>query len=227
MRRMLMLAIIVLPAMACAQDAPALKTERDKVSYAMGMDLGIQLKARTVDIDPTLLSRGLTDALSGGESLLTAAEAKEVLAGLQRAIVARKAAEEKALRATNAAAGDAFLAANKANSGVVTLPSGVQYKILAPGTGKRPSLDDTVVCHYRGTLVDGKEFDNTRTRGEPVTFPVKSAIKGWVEALQLMPVGSTWQVVVPPALAYGVRGSGPNIGPNATLIFEIELIATK
>jgi FKBP-type peptidyl-prolyl cis-trans isomerase FklB len=224
---MLMLAMIVLPAIACAQNAPALKTERDKLSYAMGMDLGIELKTRTVDIDPALLSRGLTDALSGGETLLTASEAKEILARLQQAIVARRASEEKAARAENAAAGGAFLAANKAKEGVVTLPSGVQYKVLAAGTGKKPSVGDTVVCQYRGTLVDGKEFDSTYKRGQPATFPVKAAIKGWVEVLQLMPVGSKWQVVVPPALAYGERGSGPDIGPNATLVFEIELVGIK
>ena len=227
MRPMLMLAIIVLPAMACAQNAPALKTEKDKVSYAMGMDLGIELKTRTVNIDPALLSRGLTDALSGGETLLTASEAKEILAGLQKAIVARKAAEEKAARATNAAAGEAFLAANKAKDGVVTLPSGLQYKAITTGTGQKPSVGDTVVCQYRGTLVDGKEFDSTYKRGQPATFPVKTAIKGWVEVLPLMPVGSKWQVFVPPDLAYGARGAGADIGPNATLIFEIELVAIK
>jgi FKBP-type peptidyl-prolyl cis-trans isomerase FklB len=193
----------------------------------MGMDLGIQLKTRTVDVDPALLSRGLTDALSGGETLLTASEVKEILARLQQAIVARRAAEEKAARATNAAAGESFLAANKAKGGVVVLPSGVQYTILTAGTGKKPAVDDTVVCQYRGTLVDGKEFDSTYKRGQPATFPVKAAIKGWVEVLPLMPVGSKWQVVVPPALAYGERGAGADIGPNATLIFEIELVAIK
>jgi len=119
------------------------------------------------------------------------------------------------------------MAANKGKEGVVTLASGVQYKVLSPGTGKQPTLEDTVVCQYRGTLIDGKEFDSSYKRGQPATFPVKGVIKGWTEVLQLMPVGSKWQVVIPPALAYGERGAGADIGPNATLIFEIELVAIK
>jgi FKBP-type peptidyl-prolyl cis-trans isomerase len=119
------------------------------------------------------------------------------------------------------------MAANKAKEGVVVLPSGVQYKILTAGTGKTPTIDDTVACQYRGTLIDGKEFDSSYKRGQPVSFPVKGVIKGWTEVLQLMPVGSKWQVVVPPALAYGERGAGVDIGPSATLIFEIELVGIK
>jgi FKBP-type peptidyl-prolyl cis-trans isomerase FklB len=227
MRWILTLALALLPALAAAQEVPALKTEKDKLSYAMGMDLGNQLKTRSVDIDPALFARGLTDALAGGKTLLTPEEAKTFIAELQKAIVVKQAAEAKAAGDRNKAEGDAFLAANKAKEGVVTLPSGIQYKVLSPGTGKQPTIDDTVVCQYRGTLIDGKEFDSSYKRGQPATFPVKGVIKGWTEVLQLMPVGSKWQVFIPPALAYGERGAGADIGPNAALVFEIELVAIK
>jgi FKBP-type peptidyl-prolyl cis-trans isomerase FklB len=219
--------MMLLPALVGAQDAPVLKTEKERLSYAMGMDLGKQLRSRSVDIDPALFAKALEDALSGGKTLLTDAEAKAALAAFQKAIMAKQAAAAKVAGEKNKAGGEAFLAANKGMEGVVTLPSGVQYKILTAGTGKTPTLADTVVCQYRGTLIDGKEFDNSYKRGQPATFQVKGVIKGWTEVLQLMPVGSKWQVVVPPALAYGERGAGADIGPNATLIFEIELIAIK
>jgi FKBP-type peptidyl-prolyl cis-trans isomerase FklB len=221
------LALLVLPALASAQDAPALKTEKDKLSYAMGLDLGTQLKSRSVDIDPDVFARALKDALSGAKTLMTDAEAKAVITELQKAMLVKQAAEAKAAGEKNMKEGDAFMAANKTKEGVVTLASGVQYKVLSPGTGKQPTLEDTVVCQYRGTLIDGKEFDSSYKRGQPATFPVKGVIKGWTEVLQLMPVGSKWQVVIPPALAYGERGAGADIGPNATLMFEIELVAIK
>jgi FKBP-type peptidyl-prolyl cis-trans isomerase FklB len=227
MRWILTVAMLLLPAFAAAQEAPALKTEKEKLSYAMGMDLGNQLKTRSVDIDPAIFGRGLADALAGSKTLLTAEEAKAIITELQKAMLVKQAAEAKVVGDKNKAEGDAFLAANKAKEGVVTLTSGVQYKVLSRGTGKQPTIDDTVVCQYRGTLIDGKEFDSSYTRGQPATFPVKGVIKGWTEVLQLMPVGSKWQVFIPPNLAYAERGSGAMIGPNATLIFEIELVAIK
>ena len=227
MRWMTALVMISLPALAGAQEAPALKTEKDKLSYAMGMDLGGQLKAQSVDIDPALFAEGLKAALAGSKTLLTDAEAKAAISKLQMARVAQQTAALQAAGTKNKTEGDAFMATNKAKEGVVTLASGIQYKVLSPGTGKQPTIDDTVVCHYRGTLIDGKEFDSSYKRGQPATFAVKGVIKGWTEVLQLMPVGSKWQVVIPPALAYGARGSGPDIGPNATLVFEIELVAIK
>jgi len=227
MRWILTLALLLAPVLANAQEAPALKTDKEKLSYAMGMDLGSQLKSRSVEIDPAIFARGLTDALAGGKTLLTDAEAKAVITELQKAILVKQAAEAKVVGEKNTKEGDAFMATNKAKEGVVTLASGIQYKVLSPGTGKQPTIDDTVVCHYRGTLIDGKEFDSSYKRGQPATFAVKGVIKGWTEVLQLMPVGSKWQVVIPPALAYGARGSGPDIGPNATLVFEIELVAIK
>ncbi len=227
MRWILTLALLVVPALACAQDAPALKTEKEKLSYAMGMDLGGQLKVQAVEIDPDLFAEGLKTVLAGGKTLLTDAEAKAAISQLQLARVAKQTAALRASGAKNKTEGDAFLAANKAKDGVVTLPSGLQYTVITAGTGPKPTLEQTVVCQYKGTLIDGKEFDSSYKRGQPATFPVKGVIKGWTEALQLMPVGSKWQVFVPPDLAYGARGAGADIGPNATLIFEIELVAIK
>jgi len=227
MRWMLTVAMMFVPVLASAQDAPALKTEKDKLSYALGMDLGTQFKARSVDIDVDVFARALKEALAGGKTLMTDADAKTIIAELQKAMLVKQAAEAKVVGEKNMKEGDAYLAANKAKEGVVALPSGIQYKVLTAGTGKKPAVDDTVVCQYRGTLIDGKEFDSSYKRGQPATFAVKGVIKGWTEVLQLMPVGSKWQVVIPPALAYGERGAGTDIGPNATLIFEIELVAIK
>ena len=227
MRWMLMFVVLFLPVCSAAQDAPALKTEKEKLSYAMGMDLGGQLKAQAVEIDPNLFAEGLKTVLAGGKTLMTDAEAKAAISQLQLARVAKQTAALQASGAKNKTEGDAFLAANKAKEGVVTLPSGVQYKVITNGTGPKPTLEQTVVCQYRGTLIDGKEFDSSYKRGQPATFPVNKVIKGWTEALQLMPVGSKWQVFVSSDLAYGTRGAGADIGPNATLIFEIELVAIK
>jgi FKBP-type peptidyl-prolyl cis-trans isomerase len=244
----LLLAALPLPAAAQAQAPPApapaaakatpaaapavagagtLATPKDRLSYAMGMDLGTQLKTRAVDIDPALFDLGLRAALAGSPTLLTPDEAKAAIAELQKAMVAQQAAAMKAAGAKNRAEGDAFLAANKAKEGVVTLPSGLQYKVLAAGAGPKPTADDTVMCHYRLAHVDGTEIESSYTRGEPVTIAVKAGIKGWGEVLPLMAVGSKWQVVVPPDLAYGERAAGPQIGPSSTLVFEIELLSIK
>jgi len=191
------------------------------------MDLGKQLKTRSVEIDPTVFERGLKDALSGSKTLLTEEEARAVIADLQKALMVKQAAAAKAAGEKNKAEGEAFLAANKAKEGVVTLPSGLQYKILKAGDGRKPTEADTVECHYRGSLTDGTEFDSSYRRAQPVTLKVKGGvIPGWAEALLLMPVGSKWQVFVPSNLAYGERGAGA-IGPNATLVFEIELVSIK
>ncbi|HEX9258562.1 MAG TPA: FKBP-type peptidyl-prolyl cis-trans isomerase [Acidimicrobiales bacterium] len=214
-------------ALAGAQEAPPLPTEKDKLSYAMGMDLGQQLKTQSVDIDPALFARGLGDALSGGKTLLTTEEAKAVIAELQKAMIVKRAEAVRLAGEKNKQEGAAFLAANGAKEGVVTLPSGLQYKALTTGTGPKPTLESTVVCQYRLSLAGGQEIDSSYKRGQPFTIPVKSAIKGWIEVLPLMPVGSKWTVFVPPSLAYGERGAGADIGPNATLVFEIELVAIK
>ena len=215
-----------------AAAAPALKTRKEKFSYALGMNigtgLGANLKKQGVEVDPNLLTQGLKDALTGGKTRLTVEEAQAVLTEVQNEV--RKQQQEKVQEAgaKNKIEGEAFLTANKAKEGVVTLPSGLQYKILTAGTGPKPTGTDTVVCNYRGTLTNGKEFDSSYTRGQPATFQVDGVIKGWTEALQLMPVGSKWQLFIPSNLAYGERGAGGGeIGPNATLIFEVELLSIQ
>jgi FKBP-type peptidyl-prolyl cis-trans isomerase FklB len=209
----------------------ALTTQKDKTSYAIGMNIGKSVAAKfrsdSLDVNNAIFLRGMKEEMAGGKTLLTDEEAKAILDALQADM--RKTQEEKMALAgdVNKAKGDAFLAANKAKDGVVTLPSGLQYKIITPGTGLKPVPTDSVVCNYRGTLIDGSEFDASAKHGGPATFPVTQVIKGWTEALQLMPVGSKWQLYIPSELAYGTRGAGGDIGPNATLIFDIELLSIK
>jgi FKBP-type peptidyl-prolyl cis-trans isomerase FklB len=215
------------PAAPGGQSNSALPTQKDKVSYAIGMNIGTNLHRQSVDVDPKVLQQGLEDSLAGGKTLLSEDEARATLTEFQNEMRQKQQEKMKQAGETNKKEGDAFLAANKAKADVVTLPSGLQYKILTPGTGPKPTATDSVVCNYRGTLIDGKEFDSSYKRGQPATFPVGGVIKGWTEALQLMPVGSKWQLFVPSDLAYAERGSGPDIGPNATLIFEVELLSIQ
>jgi FKBP-type peptidyl-prolyl cis-trans isomerase len=204
-----------------------LKTEKDKVSYAIGVNIGKSMRKDTVDIDPAIFSRGMKDALAGGKLLLTDDEMKAALTKLQSGLRAKQEEATQKAGEINKKTGEDFLAQNKTKEGVVALPDGLQYKILKEGTGPKPTATDTVVCNYRGTLIDGTEFDSSYKRGQPATFPVSGVIKGWTEAVQLMPVGSKWQVFLPADLAYGNRGAGPDIGPNATLIFEVELLSIQ
>jgi FKBP-type peptidyl-prolyl cis-trans isomerase FklB len=204
-----------------------LKTEKDKESYALGMNVGKSLKKDGVDIDPRIVARAIADTLAGSKTLLTDEEARTALMTLQSDVRKRQTAQTDAVGLTNKQEGDAFLAANKNQQGVTTLPDGLQYKILKEGDGPKPTAADSVVCNYRGTLLNNKEFDSSYKRGQPATFPVSGVIKGWTEALQLMPVGSKWQIVVPPDLGYGSRGAGADIGPNSTLVFEIELLSIQ
>ena len=207
--------------------APALTTQKDKFSYALGMNLGTSLHKQSVAVDPNILLRGLKDALAGGKTALTEDQARAALTEVQNDL--RKKQQEQMQQAgeANKKEGEAFLAANKGNAGVVTLPSGLEYKILTQGTGPKPTASDSVVCNYRGTLINGTEFDSSYKRGQPTTFPVGGVIKGWTEALQLMPVGSKWQLFIPSNLAYGERAPSPEIGPDSTLIFEVELLSIQ
>jgi len=214
--------------------APAplvLKTQQEKASYAIGANIGRGMKKDGVQIDSRVLSRGISDALAGRKLAMTDEEMQAALTTLQAEVRKKLEAEAAAAAAANKAAGDQFLAANKTKEGVVSLPSGLQYKILKAGTGPKPTAADQVECNYKGTLVDGTEFDSSYKRGQPATFPVGQVIKGWTEALQLMPVGSKWELFVPSNLAYGERGAGQRgadvIGPNSTLIFEVELLSIK
>jgi FKBP-type peptidyl-prolyl cis-trans isomerase FklB len=214
-----------------AEAAPAFKSRKDKFSYALGMNvgsgLGQNLKRQNVEFDPSLVADGLKASLSGGKTLLTTEEAQAVLKEVGTEVQKEQMAKMKDAAEKNKSDGEAFLSANKDKEGVVTLPSGLQYKILTEGSGPKPAASDTVVCNYRGTLLDGKEFDSSYKRGQPATFPVGGVIKGWTEALQLMPVGSKWQLFIPSALAYGEQGAGNDIQPNSTLIFEVELVSIQ
>jgi FKBP-type peptidyl-prolyl cis-trans isomerase len=215
---------------AARKDEPvtALTTNKQKASYAIGMNWGTGLHRQNIDVDSAALIQGMKDALAGGKTLLTEDEARTALMQLQKEVQEKQQAKAAAEGEANKKEGEAFLAANKSKEGVVTLPSGLQYKILKEGTGPKPTATDSVVCNYKGTLINGTEFDSSYKRGEPATFPVTGVIKGWTEALQLMPVGSKWQLFIPSDLAYGPRGTpGGPIGPNATLIFEVELVSIK
>jgi len=205
----------------------ALTTQKQKASYALGMKIGSDLKRQGVapSVDAAITARALKDALAGSKLLLTEDQEKAALTQLQTEVRANQEAKAKEASGPARKAGEAFLAENKSKEGVVTLPSGMQYKILTAGTGPKPTANDTVTCNYRGTLINGKEFDSSYKRGQPAAFPVSGVIKGWTEALQLMPVGSKWQLFIPPDLAYGDRGAGADIGPGETLIFEVELIS--
>jgi len=201
-----------------------LKGTQERGSYAFGYNLGKHLSQQSMECDLNALFVGLKDGLSAGKCKLTEAELMEALQAFQQAVTSRQANRDKAAGDKNRKEGDAFLAENKKKPEVVTLPSGLQYQILTKGTGATPKATDKVSTHYRGTLIDGTEFDSSYSRGQPATFPVNRVIKGWTEALQLMPIGSKWKLFIPSDLAYGDRGSPPKIGPNATLIFEVELL---
>src|ERR1700733_1038378 len=201
-----------------------LKTAKEKFSYALGMNIGASMKRQDVSVDPAILARGLKDSLAGGKTILTEDEARATLTQMQNEMRQKMQAKSQEEAGGNKKLGDAFLAENKTKEGVVTLPSGLQYKILTTGTGPKPTATDSVACNYKGTLIDGKEFDSSYKRGQPVTFPVSGVIKGWTEALQLMPAGSKWQLFIPSDLAYGDAGR-PGIPPGATLVFEVELVS--
>lgn len=204
-----------------------LETFTDKVSYVLGTDIGSSIRETKTEMNLEVLYRGLEDSLNERELKLTteqiAAVKKEFSQKLQQEYTAR--IEEAGRK--NLAEGEAFLQENAAKEGVVTTPSGLQYKVLVEGDGPRPALTDQVKVNYRGTLLNGKEFDSSYARNEPVVFQLNSVIPGWVEAMQLMKVGSKYQLFIPAALAYGEREAGPDIGPNSTLIFEVELLGIE
>ena len=235
------LGVVVLAVQVCAEEPPIIKTQKDKVSYATGVDMARSFQRQGVEVDRELFLKGVKDGLAGGTLLMSDDDLNKSL-DVFRTEQKMKQAERKRQQAerirkqrqtamvageTNRKAGEAFLAANKVKDGVVTLPSGLQYTILKVGDGGKPTDSSTVECRYRGTLIDGTEFDRSDRAGQPVTFKVTEVIPGWREALKRMPVGSKWQLFIPPQLAYGARGAGRAIGPEATLIFEVELLAVK
>ena len=212
---------------ALAQEAaPELKSDKDKFSYALGMNFGENFRKQGLDLDPAVFAKAFAEAFNTGKTAMSEDDMKTVLTAASQEIRKKQAAvqAEKAEQAQKE--GEKFLADNKTKESVVTLPSGLQYKILKQGTGEKPTLEDTVVCNYKGTLINGTEFDASEKHGGPATFPVKGVIAGWTEALQLMTTGSKWQLFVPSNLAYGAQGPA-DIGPNATLIFEVELVSIQ
>lgn len=218
---------LLVPALLFSQGKVPLKTQKDKVSYSIGLDFGKNMKRQAIDLNLEQLLRGIKDGVGGATPAMTDAEIQECMTAFQKEMMTKMADKAKVDGEKNMKEGEAFLAANKKKPGVVTLPSGLQYKILKEGTGKSPKATDTVTTHYRGTLISGKEFDSSYKRGEPATFPLNRVIPGWTEALQLMKIGSKWEIYVPSNLGYGENGAGQDIGPNATLIFEVELLGIK
>src|SRR6266568_7585462 len=204
------------------EKSPQLKDQKDKVSYSIGLNIGFNLSRQNVQINPDVVSAGIKDAIAG-KPQLTTDQVKEVMATFEKDMQQKqKAAGEK-----NASEGTKFLDENKKKEGVKATASGLQYKALKEGTGPQPKATDTVTVNYRGTLINGTEFDSSYKRGQPATFPVNGVIKGWTEGVQLMKTGSKYQFFVPANLAYGDRNVGPDIAPNSTLIFEVELIGVK
>lgn len=205
----------------------SLKDKKDKVSYAIGLDVGNAMKKQSIDINTDIFVKGLKDALSGEKKLMTDDEIRETMTAFSHEMAEKQKEKMQKVGEKNKEEGDAFLADNKKKEGVKTLPSGLQYKVIEEGKGKTPKAGDTVTVNYRGTLIDGTEFDSSYKRGQPATFPVSGVIKGWTEALQLMKEGAKWQLFIPSDLAYGDKGAGGMIGPNAVLIFDVELISVK
>jgi len=216
----------------CAQDtqakaAPTFANQTDKVSYAIGVDIAGNFKKQGIDINPEQFAKGLADAWAGGKVLMNDEEVKATLMAFQNELKAKMQEKAKAAGEKNKKDGEQFLAANKSKPGVMTTASGLQYKVVKEGAGAKPTPEDTVSVNYKGTLIDGTEFDSSYKRNQPATFTVKGVIPGWTEALQLMTVGSTYQLFIPSNLAYGERGAGSTIGPNSTLVFEVELLSIE
>jgi FKBP-type peptidyl-prolyl cis-trans isomerase FklB len=219
------LCIALFVSQVSAEEKLTLKDQKDKVSYSMGINIGNNLKKQSIDVNPDALANGIKDALSGGKALMTEQEINETMTAFQKEMMAKQTERLKKLGEKNEKEGEAFLGENKKKEGVITLPSGLQYKVIKEGTGEIPTLIDTVTIHYRGTLIDGTEFDSSLRRGQPATFRVNGVIPGLSEALQLMKTGSKWQLFIPSKLAYGEREVGRDMGPNTTLIFEVELLS--
>ncbi len=213
---------------AFAAGTTELKTQKEKVSYAIGMDMANSLKKNAIEVDADVLGQAMKSVLTGQKTIMTDQDVKTTLADLQKEMQAKQQEKMKTDGEKNKKEGEAFLAENKKKEGVKTLPSGLQYKVITEGKGNSPKETDTVSVQYRGTLIDGTEFDSSYKRGQAATFPVNGVIKGWTEALQLMKEGAKWQLVIPADLAYGEAGTGGGpIGASATLIFEVELVSIQ
>jgi FKBP-type peptidyl-prolyl cis-trans isomerase FklB len=228
MKMKLVAAAVMGLTMSAAMAADALNTDVEKLSYSIGADLGRNFKRQGIDISTAAMAKGLQDGLSGGQLQLTDQQMRDVLNKFQKDLMTKRTADFNKKAEENKAKGEAFLNQNKTKEGVVSLPSGLQYKIIQKGEGAKPGKDDTVTVEYTGSLINGQVFDSTEKTGKPpATFKVSQVIPGWSEALQLMPSGSTWELYVPASLAYGPRGVGGPIGPNETLIFKVHLLSVK
>jgi FKBP-type peptidyl-prolyl cis-trans isomerase FklB len=223
----IILSIAFLFSVCHAQEKLELKDQKDKESYSLGYQFGQNLKFQGLDINLDVYASGIKDALGGKEPKMSQEEIRTTISELQKRITAERQKELKEKGTKNLAESKKFLAENQKKEGIKTLPSGLQYKVLTEGTGKTPKETDNVTVNYKGTLIDGTEFDSSYKRGQPASFQVNGVIKGWTEALQLMKEGSNWQLFIPPELGYGERGAGPQIPPNSTLIFEVELISVQ
>ncbi len=221
----LALAAMIVPMQA--QEKLTFKETKDKVGYSIGINFGSSLKQDGVDVNIEALIAGLRDAFAGAAPQLSAEEQKVTLQAFQQEMMAKAAEQRTAQGGKAKKEGEDFLAANKGKEGVKTLPSGLQYKIITEGAGEQPKSTDQVTVNYKGTLIDGTEFDSSYKRGEPATFGVDQVIKGWTEALPLMKTGAKWQLFIPSELAYGERGAGRNIPPHSALVFEVELLGVK
>lgn len=218
---------LLLVSVTVAQKNSAPKTDKQKVSYTIGISLAKDFKAKKIDVDPQMILQGLQDELGGKKLQMTEQEMEATMQKFQQEMMAKMEKEQKEEGAKNRKGGEAFLAENKKKPGVITLANGLQYRVIKMGSGPKPTAQQTVKVHYRGTFIDGKEFDSSYKRGQPIEFPVNGVIRGWSEALMLMPVGSKWELFIPPDLAYGDAGAGGTIPPGATLVFEVELLDVK
>ena len=226
-RLIICLGALCVASLGLAEDKPQLKDQKDKASYSIGYDIGTTFKKQNIELNMDALFAGMKEALAGKDGALSKEDRDKVLETFQKELMEKQVAASKEAATKNLAEGEKFLAENKKKDGVKTTASGLQYKVVKEGNGPMPKETDTVVTNYRGTLIDGTEFDSSYKRNEPASFPVNRVIKGWTEALQLMKVGSKYQLFIPSSLAYGERGAGRDIGPNATLIFDVELLSIK
>jgi FKBP-type peptidyl-prolyl cis-trans isomerase FklB len=228
MKKSLLILLLALAAAPLVRGAePDLKDQKNRVSYSIGLDIGSTLKHQKIDVNGEVLSRGIQDGMTGAKPLMTEEQMKDAMQTFQKDMMAKQEASQKEAGEKNAAAGKKYLEENKTKAGVKVTADGLQYKVLKAGTGPTPKITDTVKVNYRGTTIDGTEFDSSYKRGTPATFPVNRVIKGWTEALQLMKVGAKYQLAIPADLAYGEHGAGSDIGPNSTLLFEVELLGIE
>ncbi len=223
----IVIAFFSMSTMSVCAKQNALITEKDKISYSIGLSMGKNFKKQGLDIDLTAIMQGIEDGLLENKPMMTEQEVQAAMNNLREQMMKKREGEQKQAATDNLKEGKDFLAKNSKRKNVVTLPSGLQYEVIKQGKGKKPGLNDVVVTNYRGELIDGTEFDSSYKRGKPATFPVKGVIPGWTEALQLMQTGAKWKLYIPANLAYGERGAGARIGPNSTLVFDIELLEIK